>query len=182
MKSTGVLKLLRNSQVVTLKAKTDEGVWNGRATKTGGVEKKGYTLGAEFLQTFKDNFVDFPKSLEIVLRFEGNNLVLLAPKKFLKNLTFKIVSRSKVSGKKPLIVTESKDMSFMGSSYKHTVWAVVMGSPGADLTYSKSGSLPPGLSFSKGKHAIVGKPKKAGKWTVTLKAKNFTMFRINTSE
>lgn len=176
MKTAGVLELLQNSGVVTLKAKTDKDVWNGRAAKTDGIEKKGYKLGADFLETIKQNFADVPGSMEIILRFEDDNLTLLAPNQLLKNLTFKIQPRPEgkivVESRAPFIVSEDHDIAFVGSNYQFYVWAVDMGSPGADLSYTSSGSLPPGLYFSTEKHALVGKPTKAGKWNFALEVKN----------
>ncbi|MGL1935150.1 MAG: Ig domain-containing protein [Fibrobacterales bacterium] len=173
MKATGVLKLLKNAPVIQVKAKARSNTWAARESQAIGIERKAYTLGAAFLSTMEDRFKYTPTALELVLRFEGANMVLMAPEELLKKLIFKTTSAPKRKKKgSPEIVTLNKEIAFKGQKFAHQVWAVDVDNPGREIKYSLKSKLPKGLSWSRSKHTISGKPKKAGVYKLKLEAKN----------
>ncbi|MGL1902259.1 MAG: Ig domain-containing protein [Fibrobacterales bacterium] len=173
MKATGVLKLLKNAPVIQVKAKARSNTWAAREDQAIGIERKAYTLGAAFLSTMEDRFKYTPTALELILRFEGANMVLMAPEELLKKLIFKTSSAPKRKKKgSPEIVTLNKEIAFKGQKFEHQVWAVDVDNPGREIKYSLKSKLPKGLSWSSGKHTISGKPKKAGVYKLKLEAKN----------
>jgi hypothetical protein len=172
MKSTGVLKLLKNAPVIQVKAKARSNVWSARENQAKGIEKKAYTLGAAFLSTMEDRFKYTPTALELVLRFEGANMVLMAPEELLKKLIFKTASRVSKKKGSPEIVTLDKEIAFKGQKFNHQVWAIDLDNPGREIKYKLKSNLPKGLKWSNSKHTISGKPKKAGVYKLKLEAKN----------
>ncbi|MGL1887780.1 MAG: hypothetical protein OCD76_14785 [Reichenbachiella sp.] len=173
MKSTGVLKLLKNAPVISIKAKARSSIWNSRASKARGEEKKAYTLGSAFLSTMEDRFTYTPTAMELVLRFEGSNMILMAPKELLKKLVFK---RGKTPTKpkkgSPQIVTEDRGVAFKGQKFEHQLWAIDLENPGRNIKYKLKSPEPKGLTWSRSGHTLSGKAKKAGVYKLKFEAKN----------
>lgn len=177
MKATGVLADIRDAPVIELSARSSSGIWKSRAQLAEGREKIAYTLGAEFITVLEEYFGSIPHEMELAFRFDGNKMTILAPTEMLGALNF--ISRSD-KGKKsaspersqPAIISEPPRRAFAGEPMAWTVWAVDPGYPSHDIRYSLESRPPPGLSFDEVRHALAGKPQKAGHWDVKVKAVN----------
>lgn len=177
MKATGVLADIRNVPVVALSAQSKSAIWKSRADLAEGREKIAYTLGAEFITVLEQYFGSIPERMEIAFRFDGNKMTILAPNEMLGVLRF--VARNDKSKQdktparsQPAIVSEPPRRAFTGQPFAWTLWAVDPGYPSQDLRYSLESRPPPGMEWDEGRHALVGKPSKAGAYVVKVRASN----------
>jgi hypothetical protein len=174
MMSMGVLGRLANIPVMTLKAQARSEVWDARSNQVSNSnENKGYTLGRELLKIFEDYFGKTPSAMELVVRFEGAYLHLVAPTQLMAELEFTKIRRMKKSDLKPMFVTTAPSGGvFASHAFSWTLWAVDPTEPSGQLAYSCSSEMPPGLSWSEKEHAIAGTPTRAGSWPLSVAARN----------
>ncbi|MFP4243212.1 MAG: putative Ig domain-containing protein [Chitinispirillaceae bacterium] len=174
MKSMGVLSRLRNIPIMTLTAGSKSRVWASRSDQvSGSKENKGYTLGRELLKIFEDYFGKTPSHSEIVVKFSGSHMTLVAPEQLMNELRFVNVVRVEKNREKPSFITkESPSRTFTGHSFSWKIWAVDPLEPSGQLKYGCSSSLPPGLSWNKSSHTLSGTPEEAGAWPLRFTARN----------
>ena len=100
MMSMGILNRLKDIPVLTLTAKAKSAVWNARSDQvTFTNENKGYLLGRELLKIIEDYFGSTPSSMELVIRFHGDYLTLIAPYQLMSELRFaKVMHQQKSAG------------------------------------------------------------------------------------
>ncbi len=173
MKKDKILQHLAKIPVIHLKAKSNSNIWNNRGkTVSNSQEKKGYFLGGEFLKILESYFSDTPKDLEMVIRFEGSQMVLLAPKELMKAIQFTKVIARKPHGKPQIISPKPIEKQFANIPFSWKVWAVNPSNPQSELRYSLNGDLPDGLQWNAATHTIEGTPTTNGTWKATALVSN----------
>lgn len=174
MQNMGVLTHLSNLPLLTLNARARSSVWDSRSRQVSGTsEIKGYTLGREMLKIFEDYFGNTPSGMELVVSFSGANMTLVAPRQLINELAFSNVLRLQGTREAPLFVTtEPPQRVFTQQEFYWKIWAVDPVEPSAQLRYSFSAVLPPGLSWDPAQHAISGIPQDTGSWPLTFAVRN----------
>lgn len=175
LKQRGILKHITPVPVVYLKSTALSSQWTKRANRVKGSYHKGYQLGAEILKVFEERFLTPPEREEIILQFNGKNMVLIAPQRLLRNLKFrkvKPIEEEKPTPGRPFWISGSPSPRFIDQPFQWTVWAADINDPSPDLSYSLSGDLPPGLIWNKSQHRIEGTPTSDGSWEVSVTARN----------
>ncbi len=181
MKSMGILSKLKDIPVMSLTARAKSEVWASRSGQvSGGREKKGYTLGRELLKIFEDYFGKTPSHSEMVIKFSGPHMTLVAPRQLVNELRFVNVVRVQQNREKPSFITEKPDTRlFTGHPFSWQIWAVDPLEPSGQLTYSCSSPMPPGLSWDNSSHTLSGIPTQAGSWPLTFTVGNNRKQRVS---
>jgi hypothetical protein len=98
LKQDGIFKKVSPVPLMFQRAGTKSEHWHQRAGLAASKEQqKVFMLGSQLLKVFEDGFGKIPKSRELVLQFNNNNVVLIAPKKLMRSLRVKpieIVTKS----------------------------------------------------------------------------------------
>ncbi|MGL1902184.1 MAG: Ig domain-containing protein [Fibrobacterales bacterium] len=173
MKTDKILQQLAKIPVLHLQAKSESGVWKSRGgSVTSKQEQKGYRLGGELLNILESYFTYTPNALEMVLRFENDQMTLLAPKELMKAIDFTKVIARNPDGKPQIISLPPSKRIFKDQKIKWQVWAINPGNPQSELTYSFKGPLPKGLTWNKKSHTLSGTPTVSGKYSGKVTVKN----------
>ncbi|MDG5816793.1 Ig domain-containing protein [Chitinispirillales bacterium ANBcel5] len=174
MQSLGILSRLREIPLLTLKARARSQVWDSRAGQLrDGDEKKAYTLGRELLKIFEDYFGSTPSQRELVVRFEGTHMTLIAPRQLLNELSFvNVIPLRESDGELEIITKAPPQRNFLGQSFSWTIWAVDPAEPSGMLSYSVSSNLPEGLHWDRQNHTISGVPQQSGSYPITISVEN----------
>lgn len=183
MKSMGILSRLKNIPIMTLTAKARSEVWASRSDQvSGSKEKKGYTLGRELLKIFEDYFGKTPSHSEMVIKFSGSHMTLVAPEQLMNELRFVNVVRVQQNREKPSFITEEPESRlFAGHPFSWQIWAVDPIEPSGQLTYGCSSRLPPGLAWNGSSHTLSGTPTQAGSFPLTFTVSNSRKQRVTFS-
>lgn len=157
LQATGALKNVNQAAVLRLQARAQSGIWKGRnGMVSSSRERKGYALGSELLKIFEDYFGGAPSNEELVIRFDGRDMVLMVPDAMLDRLSFAQVRKVPPSGK-PLVVSEvPAPRRFQGETMRWQVWGADPSEPEAQLQYGIEGELAPGLSWNGAEHTVEG--------------------------
>jgi hypothetical protein len=158
MKNIGILEKLKNIPVTTLTAKARTDVWESRSSRVSGSnENKGYTLGRELLKIFADYFGKTPSRLEMVVRFNGGYMTLVAPDQLLNELNFvKVIRLQKTQGTLQFITPEPPRRLLVTQPVYWTVWAIDPQEPSGQLQYTCASRLPDGCTWDGAKHTLSG--------------------------
>ena len=174
LQKLGILSELDKTKVIQVSAKSETKNWRNRYhLSKNSMAKNTYKLGGEIVKIFEDYFNQVPEKQEFIVRFEGDQMTLIAPKSMLRNLKFNKV-RKAVNSEKPLIVSEAPDSTgfFMHGQMQWTVWAIDPAESHSDLRYKLLGDLPEGLTWNNTLHRIEGIPTQLGTWPLQAVAYN----------
>lgn len=173
LKAVGALAKIHQASVLRLQARAGSTIWKGRSSLvSNGRERKGYGLGAELLKIFEDYFGGVPSSDELVIRFEGRDMVLMVPDAMLDRLTFTPVRKIPTAGKPVLVSSWDRPRRFLGDTLFWPLWGADPSEPEAVLQYGVAGDLPPGLQWQNESHAIAGRPDSIGNYSFVVWVRN----------
>ncbi|MGL1936927.1 MAG: Ig domain-containing protein [Fibrobacterales bacterium] len=173
MKTDKILRQLAKIPVLHLQAKSESKVWKSRGnTVPSKQEQKGYRLGGELLSILESYFTYTPNALEMVLRFDNDQMTILAPKELMKAIDFTKVIARNPEGKPQIISIAPAKRIFKDQKFKWQVWAINPGNPQSELTYTLKGALPKGITWSKKNHTLTGAPTKEGTYPIKVSVKN----------
>jgi len=172
--SMGILNRLKNIPLMTLTAQAKSDVWGSRSSQVSqSNDNKGYTLGRELLKIFEEYFGKTPSGMEMVIKFHGTYLTMVAPNQLLNELQFAQVARVPKTKEKLFFITSAPPgKMFVSQEFSWTVWAIDPQEYMSQLQYSCTGDLPPGLSWDAPKHTLRGTPGSAGVWRLSFSVKN----------
>lgn len=172
LQDEGALGRLKAAPLVRVQAKASVSTWETRAKLVNGDrEKKAYKFGAELLKILEETFGGIPSREQMVLVFDGTNLVLMAPDEFMDELKYAAVRRISATGR-PQILTPPPGRVFAGQPFHWQAWAADPSEPSGALRYSLSGELPKGLTWDASAHALQGTPAEPGQWRLIAEARN----------
>ncbi|KMQ50846.1 hypothetical protein CHISP_2197 [Chitinispirillum alkaliphilum] len=174
MRSMGILRHLSDIPLLTLNARARSNVWDSRSKQVSNPgEIKGYTLGRELLKIFEDYFGSTPSGTELVIRFSGANMTMVAPRQLMNELNFTNVAPIRgAAGAPAFITTQPPERIFAGEPFEWRVWAIDPVEPASNINYTTASQLPAGLHWNSSRHTISGVPDETGAFPLTVLARN----------
>jgi len=157
LQAVGALRAVNQAAVMRLQARAQSGIWKGRTSLvSSGREKKGYALGSELLKILEDYFGGVPSNEELVIRFDGRDMVLMVPDAMLDRLSFVQVRKVPQSSKPLVVSVPPSSLRFRGDSLQWQVWGADPSEPESQLQYGFEGELPAGLVWKGDSHSFQG--------------------------
>ncbi len=172
LQDENALQHLNPAPLLRVQAKASGVAWENRAKMVSSPrEKKAYLLGSELIKILEDNFGGAPAREQMVMTFDGPNLVLMAPVEFYDQLRYTPVKRIPSSGT-PNFISLPPQGAFVDQDFYWQAWAIDPTEPAGNLRYTITGELPKGLVWDASSHSLRGKPSVEGRFKLVVEVRN----------
>ncbi len=163
---------MKKIAVTTLNGGSSSSDWTKKSkmVKTD-YSRKSYTLGAEILKIFEEQFSSLPRNESVVINFTRGRATLVVPHSLINSLKLQKVAKSNNNGKM-VWTSEPCDYAYNSQEYLWQVWAADPAEPSGSIRYSLSGALPTGVTWNSKNHALEGTPADSGTFPLNIVARS----------
>ncbi len=167
-----VFENMENIRITTLRGGSSSREWQQKSQMMSTeYSRKSYILGAEIMKIFEEQFASLPQNESILINFNRGRATLVVPNQLINSLTLQRITRAVHTGEMVWTVPPC-EFAYADVPFSWQPWAADPSEPAGAISYSVTGDLPEGLTWSRSRHTIEGTPTITGVFPLSITARS----------